>query len=69
MRIYDAKNNCWISLRETAQYKRKKRLVRDAWILVGIFMIGLPLHGIFTLGLLATCLSFSFLDESAYQID
>lgn len=69
MPIYDQRKNRWISLRETAQYRHKKKLVRDAWIIVGIFMWTLPLAAICVLALLTTFLSFSFLDESAYRLD
>lgn len=69
MYIFDSKNNRWMSLRETAQYRQKKKYVRDAWIVVAIMMLGLPLAGALCLALLATFLSFSALDESVYHFD
>ncbi|WP_455223339.1 hypothetical protein [Kaarinaea lacus] len=67
MYIYDQKNNVWIPLRHTAEYKKKKKLVRDAWIIVGLIMIGLPLPFVMALGLATTFMSFMFLDESVYS--
>jgi hypothetical protein len=67
MYIYDETNNQWIPLRHTAEYKKKKKLVRDAWIVVGLVMIGLPLSFVMALGLATTFVSFMFLDESLYS--
>jgi len=67
MYIYDETNNVWISLRHSTQYKKKKKIVRDAWIIVGLVMIGLPLSFVMALGLLTTFMSFMFLDESIYS--
>ena len=67
MYIYDETNNRWIPLRQTAEYKKKKKLVRDAWIIVGLLMIGLPLSFVMALGLVTTFVSFMFLDESIYS--
>ncbi|KPJ90419.1 MAG: hypothetical protein AMJ53_13630 [Gammaproteobacteria bacterium SG8_11] len=69
MLIYDRNQDRWISLRETAQYRQKRKIVRDAWIIVGIIMCTLPLAGICVMALLTTFLSLSFLDESQYQFD
>lgn len=69
MLIYDRNQNRRIPLRETAQYRHKKKLVRDAWIISGTIMCTLPLAGICVLALLTTFLSFSFLDESGYHFD
>jgi len=69
MLIYDRHKNRWIPLRETAQYRQKRKLVRDAWIVAGIIMWTLPLAGVCILALLTTFLSFSFLDESGYRLD
>jgi hypothetical protein len=66
MRIYDRHQNRWILRRETAQYRHKKKRVRDAWIIAGIIMWTLPLAGICVLALLTTFISFSYLDESEY---
>ena len=69
MLIYDRNQNRWISFRDTAQYRQKRKIVRDAWIIVGIIMCTLPLAGICVMALLSTFLAFSFLDESEYQFD
>ena len=69
MLIYDRYQNRWVSFRDTAQYRQKRRIVRDAWIIVGIIMCTLPLAGICVIALLTTFLSFTFLDESTYQFD
>ncbi|WP_455365595.1 hypothetical protein [Kaarinaea lacus] len=67
MYVYDKTNNQWIPLRQTAEYKKKKKIVRDAWIVVGLVMIGLPLSFVMALGLVTTFVSFMFLDESIYS--
>ncbi|MCI0505064.1 MAG: hypothetical protein L0Z73_03040 [Gammaproteobacteria bacterium] len=67
MYVYDETNNRWIPLRHTVEYIKKKKLVRDAWIVVGIVMGGLPLPFAVVLALLTTFLSFMFLDESSYS--
>jgi len=69
MLIYDRRKNRWIPLRDTAQYRHKKKLVRDAWIIAGMIMWTLPLADICIVALLTTFLSFSFLDESGYRFD
>ena len=69
MLIYDHNQNRWISLRETAQYRQKRKIVRDAWIVVGLIMCTLPLAGVCVVALLSAFLSFSFLDESVYRFD
>jgi hypothetical protein len=69
MLIYDRNQNRWISLRETAQCRQKRKIVRDAWIIVGLIMCTLPLAGIFVIALLSTFLSFSFVVESEYRFD
>ena len=66
MRIYDESKNEWIPLRTTAQYKKKKKFVRDAWIVIGILMCGMPVSIVMVLALLTTFLSFMYLDESLY---
>lgn len=67
MYIYDEKKNEWISLRTTAQYKKKKKYIRDAWIIVGVLMCCLPVSIVMVLALLTTFLSFMLLDESIYS--
>jgi hypothetical protein len=67
MYIYDEDNNEWIPLRTTAQYKKKKKFVRDAWIIVGVLMCAMPVSIVMVLALLTTFLSFMLLDESIYN--
>ena len=67
MYIYDENKNEWIPLRSTIQYKKKKKFVRDTWIIVGILMCGLPVSIVMVLALLTTFLSFMLLDESIYS--
>lgn len=67
MYIYDENKNEWIPLRATAQYKKKKKFVRDTWIIVGILMSALPVSIVMVLALLTTFLSFMVLDESIYS--
>jgi len=67
MLIYDEKKNNWISLRQTAEYKKRKKIVKDAWIFVGLFLLILPLAAQLSIALFCTFVSFSFLDEGAYQ--
>ena len=69
MHIYDRNQNRWVSFRNTALYRQKRKIVRDAWIIVGLVMCTLPLAGVCIMALLATFLAFSFLDESPYQLD
>ncbi len=69
MLVYNRDQNRWIPLRETAQYRQKRKMVRDAWIVVGLIMCTLPLAGVCVVALLSTFLSFSFLDESVYRFD
>jgi hypothetical protein len=66
MYVYEEANNRWIPLRHTIEYNKKKKLVRDAWIVVAISMAGLPLSIVVVLALATTFLSFMFLDESPY---
>lgn len=68
MYIYDEKNNEWISVRHTSQYKKKKRIVRDAWIVSGTFMVLLPPSAVMVFALWMTFMSFTLLDESVYTL-
>lgn len=69
MYAFDAKNNRWIPLRSTPEYRARKRKIRDAWIAVGLIMPILPLPVILVLALLGTFLSLTVLDESRYNFD
>jgi len=50
--------------RQTERYKRKKRLVRDLWLISGVVMLHLPVNMILALALATTFLSFTILDET-----
>jgi hypothetical protein len=66
MFVFDKKTGRWVPLRQTAEYKKRKKILRDAWIFICAIMLALPVPAIFILGLLSTFLSFTFLDESTY---
>ena len=66
MYVYDEKSNEWIRRSQTAEYQRRKRLLRDAWIAVAIIMLALPLAGMIAVALFSTFISFMYLDESDY---
>lgn len=67
MHIYDPVQNKWIPHRATTQYKKKRKIVRDMWIFMGILMAASPLALTMALALLTTFLSFVVLDESFYH--
>ncbi|MGD8566928.1 MAG: hypothetical protein PVJ39_02395 [Gammaproteobacteria bacterium] len=67
MYIFDPVQNKWIPHRATHQYKKKKKIVRDMWIIMGIFMAATPLSLTIVLALVTTFLSFVVLDESFYH--
>ena len=69
MYAYDSKNDRWIPLRTTGEYKAKKRWVRNLWTGACMVMPWLPLSGILTLALLLTFVSFMILDESNYSFE
>lgn len=68
MLIYDKKKNCWISHRDTSEYKLRKHQLRNYWT------IGLPTILPFTpaiqitLLMLALFISLSYLDETPYRL-
>lgn len=67
MQAFDSKTSRWIPLKSTREYKRKKQLLRNAWIIIGLLMWNAPLSAVLVLALLGTFLSFMFLDESQYS--
>ncbi len=67
MRIYDEKANYWIKISETPQYKVRKKKLRDAWIFLTLTMLLMPLALQVSLALLATFVSFFYLDEVPYD--
>lgn len=50
--------------RHTRRYRRKRKLVRDLWILSGLLMTGVPLGAVLALALGTTLLAFVILDET-----
>ena len=66
MYYYDVYNNKWILLRDTAEYKKRRRILRTCWIIVALIMTAIPLPVTIIIALAATFLSFMFLDESKY---
>lgn len=64
MYIYDENTGQWLDLRKTPAYRRKKGLVRDAWILLSVLMLTMPLALVLISALLGAFLSFTFLDET-----
>ena len=66
MYVYHEPTNTWIPLRRTAAYRRKRRHVRDGWIVTGLVMIALSPPASIALGLFCTFLSLAYLDESRY---
>ncbi|MGD8559895.1 MAG: hypothetical protein PVF34_07590 [Gammaproteobacteria bacterium] len=67
MYVYDEEQHKWIPHRATAEYKQKKKIVRDMWIVMGILMTTSPVALAMGLALLTTFLSFTVLDESIYR--
>jgi len=50
--------------RYTRKYQKKKRIVRDIWIVNGFIMLCVPPNIVIALALAATFLSFTILDET-----
>jgi len=50
--------------RYTRKYRRKKKIVRNIWVVSGLLMIGAPLGVTAVLGLGTTFLAFIILDET-----
>ena len=50
--------------RQTSKYLRKRRIVRDVWLVSGVLMISMPLEIILALVLGTTFLAFTILDET-----
>ena len=52
--------------RYTVEYRKKRRLVRDLWLGVGLLMLCFPIAAVFVgVGLFTTFLSFMILDETS----
>ena len=50
--------------RETSRYLKKKRIVKDLWIVSGLLMLAMPINIIAMLALGMTFLAFTILDET-----
>ena len=50
--------------RETSRYLKKKRIVKDLWIVSGLLMLAMPINIIAMLALGTTFLAFAILDET-----
>lgn len=50
--------------RYTQKYRKKKKIVRDIWIVSGTIVMALPLGGQLLLLLTTTILAFTILDET-----
>ena len=66
MYIYNEKTNEWVSHRDTEEYQARKRKVRDAWILFGLFMLFLPASVSILLGFFGIFATLTYLDEVEY---
>jgi len=66
MLFFDTNSEKWISLRETAEYKQRRKIIRDCWIPLAFLMLFVPPPYAIILALAATFLSFMFLDEVEY---
>lgn len=67
MYYYHAASGKWLDIRQTRQYRKRCKLLRDYWLILGIIMLSLSPVIIVVLSLLATFLSFMFLDEVHYE--
>jgi len=63
---FDVNSEKWLPIRETAEYKARRKILRDCWIVVAFFMLLVPVPYAFIIALTATFLSFMFLDEVEY---
>jgi len=50
--------------RYTAKYRKKKRIVRDLWIISALLMISMPVGWIIVLALATTFIGLVILDET-----
>ncbi len=67
MLLYDEKQNRWLEHRQTQEYHLRKQWLKSMWIIVGLILILIPLGAQIIVGLFATFISFSLLDEKPYQ--
>ncbi len=68
MHIYDEKNNRWVSHRDTAEYKLRKRKLRGYWTIGLITILPFTPAIQITALMLALFVSLSYLDETPYRL-
>ncbi|ALP52210.1 hypothetical protein Tel_03080 [Candidatus Tenderia electrophaga] len=66
MQIYDEKHNRWIDHRDTAEYRQRKRRLRDYWSVGLLATLPLPPGIQVPLIVLAIFVSLAYLDETPY---
>jgi len=67
MYFYHAASGKWLPIRQTVQYRYRCKLLRDYWLFFCTGMLFVAPALILVLCLLATFLSFMFLDEVKYE--
>lgn len=67
MHFYHAASGKWLPIRETTQYRYRRKLLRDYWLIFATSMLFVAPGLILVFSLLATFLSFMFLDEVEYD--
>ncbi len=68
MKYYDEKSNEWIDIRDTGEYKSRKKQLKDVWIIVLAVMAFMPLGAQIGIALIATLASLCYLDEVPYAV-
>lgn len=68
MFYFDVDSEKWISIRESAEYKNRRKILRDCWIVVAFLMLFVPAAYAIIFALVASFLSFMFLDEVDYVL-
>ncbi len=66
MKYYDEKQNTWIDIRDTDEYKQRKNVLRDIWIVLLLAMLFMPLGAQIGITLVAALISLFYLDEVPY---
>jgi hypothetical protein len=69
MPIYNAKRNQWIDHRDTSEYRRRKQMLRDYWLIGLIPTLALPPGIQLATLFFGVFISLSYLDETPYQLD
>lgn len=67
MQIYDRKRHRWVEHRDTAEYRQRKRQLRDYWIVGLLATLVLPAAIQISVIMLAVFVSLSYLDETPYR--